>query len=169
MKVLRPVVLLLMVLSASFAGAAAQDPNPATLHSTRGAWPLYRQWNRAELHHFAAWISHIYDRKANGNPEQRLAKLERVLTDPEMNLLLDPAFLGEPANPQVDLASIRAMHRIVDCHKLVMSLAAYYSCRRGLPFMFSTVRSSDGTDIRTAFSTIPDRKSTRLNSSHTAS
>lgn len=155
MKVLRPVVLLLMVLSASFAGAAAQDPNPATLHSTRGAWPLYRQWNRAELHHFAAWISHIYDRKANGNPEQRLAKLERVLTDPEMNLLLDPAFLGEPANPQVDLASIRAMHRIVDCHKLVMSLAAYYSCRRGLPFMFSTVRSSDGTDIRTAFSTIP--------------
>ncbi|HPX86631.1 MAG TPA: hypothetical protein PKZ59_08085 [Candidatus Hydrogenedentes bacterium] len=137
------------------ATADAEDPNPATLHSSRGAWPLYRQWTPAETRHFAQWISTIYDRKVHGTKEQRLAKLEYVLTDPEMNLLLDPEFLGEPSNPQIDLPTIRALHHIVDCHKLLMSLGSYYACRRGLPFMYSTVRSSDGTDIRTAPSTLP--------------
>lgn len=136
-------------------GAVAEDPNPATIHSSRGAWPLYRQWNRAETLHFGEWIARIYDRKANGTTEQRLAKLEQVLSDPDMNLLLDPQFIGEPCNPQVDLDAIRAMHRVVDCHKLSMSLGAYYACRRGLPFMFSHVRAVDGSDIRTADATYP--------------
>ncbi|NLN93339.1 MAG: hypothetical protein GX130_08550 [Candidatus Hydrogenedens sp.] len=135
--------------------ATASDPNPATIHSTRGAWPLHRQWTPAETRHFAAWVSNIYDRKVNGSKEQRLAKLEHVLTDPEMNLLLDPEFIGEPSNPQLEQATIRALHHIVDCHKLLMSLGGYYACRRGLPFMYSSVRSSDGTDIRTAPSTQP--------------
>ena len=137
------------------AAVRAEDPNPASIHSKGGAWPLYRQWTPAETRHFAEWVSHIYDRKVNGSTEQRLAKLERVLTDPEMNLLLDPAFAGEPSNPQVDTGSIRAMHGIVDCQKLVVSLTAYYSCRRGLPFMVSYVRSGDGTDLRTASHCIP--------------
>ena len=58
------------------ATADAEDPNPATLHSSRGAWPLYRQWTPAETRHFAQWISTIYDRKVHGTKEQRLAKLE---------------------------------------------------------------------------------------------
>ncbi len=142
----------------SLCGAVrAEDPNPACIHSKKdcGAWPLHRQWNPAETRHFAAWISHIYEKKANGTTEQRLAKLERVLTDPEMNLLLDPAFAGDPSNPQVDMDSIRAMHGVVDCQKLVISLTAYYSCRRGLPFMISYVRAVDGGDTRTADATIP--------------
>ena len=143
-------------LSAFFGGAAAgEDPNPATIHSDRGAWPLYRQWNLAETRHFSEWIGRIYDRKAKGTTEQRLAKLEHVLSDPDMNLLLDPEFAGTPCNPQPDMDSIMAMHRVVDCHKLSMSLGAYYSCRRGLPFMFSHVRAVDGGDLRTAASTYP--------------
>ncbi len=136
--------------------ALAGDPNPASIHSKGGAWPLLRQWNTAETRHFAQWIGHIYERKTTGSAEQRLAKLERVLTDPDMNLLLDPAFAGDPSNPQVAIESIRAMHGIVDCQKLVISLTAYYSCRRGLPFMISHVRSGDGGgDLRTAACTVP--------------
>ena len=133
----------------------AEDVNPASIHSKDGAWPLHRQWNTAETRHFAEWIGNIYEKKTSGTAEQRLAKLERVLTDPEMNLLLDPAFAGDPSNPQVEMESIRAMHGIVDCQKLVISLTAYYSCRRGLPFMISHVRAVDGGDLRTAEHTIP--------------
>jgi len=135
--------------------AFGEDPNPASIHSDRGAWPLYRQWNLAERDHFAAWITRIFERKALGTTAQRLAKLEQVLSDPDMNLLLDPEFAGSPCNPQPDMGSILAMHRVVDCHKLSMSLGAYYACRRGLPFMYSYVRASNGGDTRTADSTYP--------------
>ena len=79
-------------------------PNPPSIKSNRGAWPLYRQWNTAEIGHFAKWIENIYLVKSNGTLKQRLAKIEGVLTDPEMNLLLDPAFSGEPINPQIQPA-----------------------------------------------------------------
>ncbi len=133
----------------------AEDVNPASIHSKGGAWPLHRQWNKAETQLFSRWIGRIYEKKTNGTAEQRLAKLDRVLTDPEMNLLLDPSFAGDPSNPQVEMDSIRSMAGIVDCQKLVISLTAYYSCRRGLPFMISHVRAIDGSDLRTADSTIP--------------
>lgn len=148
------VTLLICGTSASHA-LAATDPNPAAIHSERGAWPLYRQWNRAEVQHFAKWIENIFEVKTNGTREQRLAKIERVLTDPELNLLLDPAFVGEPSNPQADPASMRAMHGILDCGKLTISLSSYYAYRRGLPWMNSYVQSVDGTDLRTASSTVP--------------
>lgn len=157
MRILNCLLLVLMISVSVFRStpAFAEDPNPASLHSNRGAWPLYRQWNLAERDHFAAWIARIYDRKANGTVTQRLAKFEQVLSDPDMNLLLDPEFIGSPCNPQPDVASILAMHRVVDCHKLSMSLGAYYACRRGLPFMFSYVRAVDGSDTRTADATYP--------------
>ncbi|MBI2434368.1 MAG: hypothetical protein HYV26_16040 [Candidatus Hydrogenedentes bacterium] len=135
--------------------ALAADPNPATIRSERGAWPLYRQWNRAEIQHFATWIEHIYKAKAGGDTEQRLAKLEQVLTDPEMNLLLEPAFAGDPSNPQLPLETIRAMHQVIDCAKLTIALSAYYSYRRGLPWMNTYIRSGDGSDIRTAPYNVP--------------
>lgn len=157
MRIAKSVFLILSLTLPALVGGAAfgEDSNPASIHSDRGAWPLYRQWNLAETRRFSEWIGRIYDRKANGTVEQRLAKLEHVLSDPDMNLLLDPAFAGEPCNPQVPVDSILAMHRVVDCHKLSMSLGAYYSCRRGLPFMFSHVRALDGGDLRTADSTYP--------------
>ncbi len=46
--------------------AFAQDPNPPSIKSNRGGWPLYRQWNKAEVDHFAKWIENIYLVKANG-------------------------------------------------------------------------------------------------------
>ena len=135
--------------------AHAQDPNPPSIKSTRGAWPLYRQWNKAEVDHFAKWIENVYLVKANGTLGQRLAKIEGILTDPQINLLLDPAFSGEPVNPQLGLPIIRAMNSVIDCGKLTVALSAYYAYRRGLPWMVNHVRSSDGTDLRTAPCTIP--------------
>lgn len=139
-----------------FASAAfAADPNPPSIHSTRGAWPITRQWTIEEVQQYAQWIRHIYVAKTTGTQEQRLARLERILTDPEMNLLLDAEFAGEGCNPQLDLGTIRVMHNIVDCHKLSVSLSTYYAYRRGLPWMISYVRSGDGTDVRTADYNIP--------------
>lgn len=137
------------------AAAAAADPNPPSIRSTRGAWPICRQWTVAETRHFAAWIEHIYEAKAGGAHEQRLARLERVLTDPEINLLLDPEFAGEGCNEQLDLGTIRMMHGVVDCAKLTVALGTYYAYRRGLPWMGSYVRACDGGDVRTAAYTMP--------------
>lgn len=142
--------------------ALAADPNPPSIQSTRGAWPLYRQWNAAEVRHFATWIENIYRVKTEGTVAQRLAKIEAVLTDPETNLLLDPEFAGTPSNPQLDRDTMRAMHSILDCGKLTIALGGYYAYRRGLPWMIGTVRSGDGTDIRTAAFTIPAGQSSCL-------
>ena len=142
--------------------ADAADPNPATIHSTRGAWPLYRQWNTAEVQHYAAWIENIDRVKSEGTVAQRLAKIEGVLSDPQTNLLMDPDFAGEPSNPQIGRETMRAMHNILDCGKLTVALGAYYAYRRGLPWMIGTVRSGDGTDIRTAAFTIPAGQSSCL-------
>jgi hypothetical protein len=87
--------------------------------------------------------------KTKGTVEQRTAKLERVLTDPGMNLLEDPAFLGESSNPQLPAGMIRAMHSLMDCGKFTAFMPAYYAYRRALPWMTSVVRSGQG-DIRTS-------------------
>jgi hypothetical protein len=133
----------------------AEDPNPPTIHSDRGAWPICRQWTLGETQHFADWIENIYLKKSEGTMKQRLAKIEGIFTDPEMNLLLDPAFLGEGGNPQLDLGTIRSLHQVIDCAKLAVSLTTYYAYRRGLPWMISYVRAHDGSDTRTADYTIP--------------
>lgn len=134
---------------------AAEDPNPPTLTSEGGAWPIRRQWTVPETHHFARWIQHIYRMKCEGTPEQRRAKIERVLTDPEMNLLLDPDFAGEGANPQLPPELMFEMHRRLDCGKLTVALSSYYAYRRALPWMISIVRSCDGSDLRSAPYNIP--------------
>lgn len=140
----------------------AEDPNPPSIHSDRGAWPISRQWTVEETGHFAEWIENIYRKKSEGALEQRLAKLEGILTDPETNLLLDPAFLGECGNPQLELGTIRALHGVVDCAKLAVSLTTYYAYRRGLPWMISYVRACDGGDVRTADYTIPGGSTSSL-------
>lgn len=136
-------------------GAHAEDPNPATLNIRGGAWPLYRQWTPAETRHFAAWVEHLYDKKWRGTRPQRLAKIEAVLTDPDMNLLLDPAFAGDPCNPQLSRKTMRAIHSVLDCGKLTIALGSYYACRRGLPWMGTRIRSGDGSDIRRSPHNVP--------------
>lgn len=145
-----------LALCACFAAAwAAADPNPPTLRSEGGAWPIRRQWTLEETRHFAQWIGRIYDVKANGTRDQRLAKIEAVLTDPAINLLLDPAFAGDGANPQLDAATMNALHGVLDCHKLTVTLTAYYAYRRALPWIVSRVEAPGGADVRTADYTIP--------------
>jgi len=146
---------LALVAGTLLATTATADPNPASIRGEDGAWPLYRQWTPAEVDHYAKWIEHLYDRKLNGPREQQLAKIEGVLTDPEVNLLLDPAFLGTPSNSQLDEATMRNVHQIIDCGKLTIVLGAYYAYRRGLPWMATRVRAVDGSDVRTAPHNIP--------------
>ncbi len=144
--------LLMVVLSVTAHGA---DPNPASIHSSRGAWPLYRQWNPAEVRHFAEWVRQIHQVKTYGTQEQRAARLEHILTDPEMNLLLDPAFAGDPVNPQLERRTMLALHERLDCAKLTIALTGYYAYRRGLPWMITWIRSGDGTDVRRSAYNVP--------------
>lgn len=134
--------------------AAAEDPNPPSLRSDSGAWPITRQWTPGETEHYARWIEHIYRMKTGGSVEQRIAKLERTLTDPEMNLLEDPLFLGEGSNPQLPLGTIRTMNSMMDCGKFTAFVPAYYAYRRALPWMTAVVASGGG-DIRTSPSNTP--------------
>lgn len=132
----------------------AEDPNPPNIHSDQGAWPIRRQWNVPETHHYAAWVEHIYKAKTKGEVEQRIAKLDRILTDPKINLLLDPAFAGKGCNPQLSMETIRMLHGVVDCAKLTAILPAYYAYRRALPWMTSYVSPVQG-DSRTSPNNIP--------------
>lgn len=139
----------LFVPIAGFAVDRAGDPNPPTLRSHRGAWPIRRQWTRAETLHYAKWVEHIYDMKTKGTVEQRTAKIERIITDPEMNLLEQPEFLGRGGNAQLPSNILRTIHASLDCAKLTCFLPAYYAYRRALPWMVSFVAPESG-DVRTA-------------------
>lgn len=129
--------------------ATAADPNPPTLHSNRGAWPIRRQWTRAETLHYAKWVENIFDKKTKGTVEQRIAKIQRIITDPEMNLLETPDFLGSAGNPQLPVSVLHTIHASLDCAKLTCFLPAYYAYRRALPWMISYVAPGSG-DVRTS-------------------
>ena len=151
-------LLYLILAGFCFAGkpAAAVDPNPPSIRGG-GAWPIRRQWTYEETQHFARWMENLYDKKTRGNVDQRTAKLERLLTDPEMNLLLDKTFLGEGSNPQMPLSLIRSMHHYMDCAKFTAFLPAYYAYRRALPWMTATVYSGQrGVDVRISAFNIPN-------------
>ncbi|MCC6152660.1 MAG: hypothetical protein IT367_02820 [Candidatus Hydrogenedentes bacterium] len=132
----------------------AQDPNPPSIKSGQGAWPIRRQWTPGETQHFAKWMEHIYIAKTKGDTEQRIAKLDKILTDPKINLLLDPTFAGAGSNPQLGRGTISFLHNITDCAKFSMTLPAYYAYRRALPWMVSYVTATEG-DVRTAPANIP--------------
>lgn len=133
---------------------AAGDPNPPSIRSNSGAWPIHRQWNRAEVRHYAEWVERLFEKKTKGSVEQRIAKLERMMTDPDMNLLQTPEFLGTGSNPQLPAHVIRAAHNIVDCAKFTAFLPAYYAYRRALPWMTACVTPCSG-NIRTSAYNIP--------------
>ncbi len=151
---LSPNILVFLFLLGVSVIAAAQDPNPPSIRGG-GAWPIRRQWTVPETQHYAKWVERIFDMKTKGTVEQRTAKLERVLTDPEMNLLLDPAFLGEGGNPQMSAGLIRTMNSYMDCGKFTAFMPAYYAYRRALPWMTTMVISGQrGVDVRiSAFNT----------------
>lgn len=145
-------------------GAQAQDPNPPTLKSSRGAWKMTRQWTPAETRHYARWVENIYELKTKGSTEQRIAKLDDILADPQMNLLEQAEFRGPGSNPQLPASIIRMAHNTIDCAKLTSFMGAYYAYRRGLPWMVSYVRAEKG-DVRTSPTTIPTGTSSTLDRS----
>lgn len=149
-------LLLALALCCGGLAMAAQDPNPPSIRSGSGAWPIRRQWTPAETQHYAQWFERMYDRKAGGSVEQRTAKLARLLTDPDMNLLLDPEFLGQGGNPQLSDGIIRTCNSMIDCAKFTAFIPAYYAYRRALPWMTTFVASGErGVDIRISKFNIP--------------
>lgn len=154
-RALRIVAGLMTLFTTICLGAHAEDPNPSSFTVVRGAWTLYRDWTPAEFRHFSRFIENIYDKKVNGTRAQVCAKLPEILSDPEMNLLLSPEFVGSPCNPDMSDAVVKTMHQVVDCGKLTVALYVYYAYRRGLPWMQSYVRAVDGSDVRTAPATVP--------------
>ncbi len=147
-------VVLVAACSGVFALPAHADPNPPTLQSIGGAWPITRQWTPAETKHYAVWMEYLYRGKVDGNADQRMAKLGPMLRDPAMNRLLDPAFLGEGGNPDLPDHVIRSVHGVLDCAKLTAFFPAYYAYRRGLPWAFSSI-SSGGGDVRMSPYNVP--------------
>ncbi len=147
----------LLLLASSAAAAAAESiprcPNPPSIRGG-GAWPIRRQWTPEEVRHYARWVENIFDKKTQGTVEQRTAKIERILTDPEMNLLEHPDFRGAGSNPQLPRSVIRLAHNVMDCGKFTVFLPSYYAYRRALPWMVTYVRSGGG-DVRTAPANIP--------------
>lgn len=150
------VVVLLFAVS-----AGALDPNPPSIRSEGGAWPIVRQWTHGEVKHYAEWVEGLYRAKRNGTPEQRTANITRLLRDPEMNRLLDPAFLGEGANPPLPDSILRTTEEMLDCGKLTIFLPTYYAYRRALPWMVSRV-APGGPDPRIAPSNTPLESITTL-------
>ena len=126
---LRSKGILSVVILVSCAIALAEDPNPPSINGG-GAWPIHRQWNRAEAEHYAKWVENLFNLKTKGNVDQRTAKLERLLTDPEMNLLEHPEFLGKGSNPQLPRDIIHSIHSVLDCAKFTAFIPAYYAYRR---------------------------------------
>ena len=149
----RVTALAFLICSIAFV-AAGEDPNPPSIRSSSGAWPIRRQWTPAEAKHYAEWVQHIYVMKTKGRVEQHTAMLERILTDPEMNLLEDPEFAGKGSNPQLPRGVIRTMNSMMDCGKFTAFIPAYYAYRRALPWMTAVVTAGKG-DIRTSPFNIP--------------
>ncbi|MCK5862468.1 MAG: hypothetical protein KAH38_08280, partial [Candidatus Hydrogenedentes bacterium] len=145
---------LLFLVCFLLSAAHAEECNPPNIRSSSGAWTICRQWTPAETRHYAKWIENIYLMKTKGTVEQRTAKLEGILSDPEMNLLQNPLFSGESANPQLSADIMRSMHYLMDCGTFTAFMPAYYAYRRALPWMTAVVTSGGG-DIRTAAFTIP--------------
>ena len=114
MGIMRHMQLMVPALLMAGGVAFAEDINPPTLHSEGGAWPIRRQWTQAEVQHYAQWVEHLFEKKTTGTPEQRAAKIERMMTDPDMNLLEQPEFLGEGGNPQVPDSVLRGVHVIIN-------------------------------------------------------
>ncbi len=135
--------------------AVGEDPNPPSIYSNHGAWPIRREWNVAETHHFAEWMENIYHMRTEaGDVYQRVAKVDLILTDPAMNLLLDPDFAGRGSNPQLPKSVISYLNAVVDCAKFTQILPSYYAYRRALPWIASSVRPVQG-DVRTSPNNIP--------------
>ncbi|MEX2015446.1 MAG: hypothetical protein WD873_02335, partial [Candidatus Hydrogenedentales bacterium] len=165
MKFLNQLFCLAAVISTGPAANAGQeDPNPPSIYSERGAWPITRQWTPAEARRYAVWLENVYDLKTQGTVEQRIGKIERIITDPQMNLLENPSFRVLGSNPQLPAATLRMVHSMIDCAKFTAFMPAYYAYRRGLPWMSAVVSANGGGDVRTAEANVPVNTISSFNS-----
>jgi len=150
---MKSVVFSLLAVFFSFL-AVAQEVNPPSIQSSRGAWPIRRQWTPDEVRHYAQWVENIFEKKTKGTVEQRTAKVPQILADPEVNLLNNPVFLGRGGNPELPASVIRAVNSMIDCGRFTAFLPAYYAYRRALPWMSAYVAPVSG-DVRTSAYNIP--------------
>ena len=116
-------------------------------YAEQGAWVHLRSWNIDEFYRYSKWVGNIYHFKRNGTGKQKMARLNYIVQDDEMNLLNRPEFL-ENGNPQISENEISILNSSNHCGSFPMLLFLYYSARRGLPAVVSKINMESGGDIR---------------------
>lgn len=135
-------------LTATVTTVTVPSAAPVPLVPATGAWTVKREWNRREIARFVQWITNIYEKKSSGTTRQRQAKLSTIVTDREMNLLLQEGFADDNNDPRkIPEAAINVMNAANACGTLPILTFIYYSAVRGLPVSFTSV-DGHGGDIR---------------------
>ncbi|MEM3113126.1 MAG: hypothetical protein QXI33_01745 [Candidatus Pacearchaeota archaeon] len=112
-----------------------------------GAWEHLRTWNLDEFYRYSKWVGNIYHFKRNGSGKQKMARLNYIIKDDEMNLLNHQNFLND-GNPQISDKEANILNAANHCGSFPMLLFLYYSYRRGLPCLVSKIKMESGSDIR---------------------
>ncbi|PIN95196.1 hypothetical protein COU53_00595 [Candidatus Pacearchaeota archaeon CG10_big_fil_rev_8_21_14_0_10_30_48] len=117
-------------------------------------WNHSRSWDEKEVAKYSSWIENIYDFKRNGTSKQKMAKINRIFSDDEMNLLNQENFL-ENGNPQLSERNLNLLDSQNHCGSFPKLLFNYYSYRRGLPASITKIKMERGGDIRYSFGNHP--------------
>jgi len=107
------------------------------------AWRHIREWDEKEVVKYSSWIENIYDFKRNGNSKQKMARINRIFSDDEMNLLNQENFL-ENGNPQLSEHDLNLLNSQNHCGSFPKLLFNYYSYRRGLPASTTKIKMEKG-------------------------
>ncbi len=119
----------------------------SSAQNMQGVYPHLRAWNLEEVHRYSKWVENIYQFKRNGTGKQKVARLNYIIKDDEMNLLNHPDFL-QNGNLQPSDSDISILNSANHCGSFPMLLFLYYSQRRGLPSVVSKINMESGGDIR---------------------
>jgi len=107
---------------------------PRRPRSTKGVWPVTRDWNRAVENLYAAWIEELFDDPLEAEPSWHA--LHDVTRQRARNFLHDHLGFGEDGE--------RGLRLEPDCADLPYFLRAYFAWKLGLPFGYSECSRGSG-------------------------
>ena len=111
------------------------------------AYTHLREWNADEIKKYSEWVSNLYKIKSEGTSKQKTARLSKMFSDDEMNLLNHEDFLEE-GNPQISNSDLGIFDATCHCGSFPKLLHVYYANRRGLPEIITKINPGEGGDIR---------------------
>src|SRR3989344_3994742 len=111
------------------------------------AWRHIREWSKEEVGKYSQWIANLYEVKKKGTTKQKLANIDQMFSDDEMNLLNNADFLEE-GNSQLSKADLNLINASNHCGSFPKLMFNYYSYRRGLPASTTKIKMERGGDIR---------------------